>query len=66
MIAQEDRLTYKSSMGDFGGTKLFDYNYEEIAALRNALGKYEEIGLTPQEIIDLIRENAELKKTANP
>lgn len=55
MIKQEDRLTYKSYMGDYGGTKRFEDDYSEICALRNALGKYEDIGLTPEEIEELIQ-----------
>ncbi len=45
-----DRLTYKSCMGDFGSAKIFDSEFEEKCALRNALGKYEELGYTADEI----------------
>lgn len=45
-----ERLTYKSFVGDYGSEKVYDSEWEEIQALRNALGKYEDIGLTPDEI----------------
>lgn len=48
-----DRLTYKSSMGDYGSTKYYDSPMEEVYALRNALGKYEDLGMTPEEIKEL-------------
>lgn len=38
------RLTYKSSMGDYGAMREYESPQEEIQALRNALGKYEDIG----------------------
>lgn len=37
-----DRLTYKSSFGDYGGAKDFPETYLEICALRNKLGKFED------------------------
>lgn len=45
-----ERLTYKSLMGDYGSTKDYETHLHEIQALRNALGKYEDLGLTPEEI----------------
>ena len=45
-----DRLTYKSGMGDYGSAKTFDDEWSEKCALRNALGKYEDIGYTPDEL----------------
>lgn len=45
-----ERLTRKTSCGDYGANKSYDSDMEEIYALRNALGKYEDIGLTPEEI----------------
>lgn len=45
-----DRLTYKALSGGYGANKSYDSDMEEIYALRNALGKYEDIGLTPEEI----------------
>lgn len=45
-----ERLTYKSFMGDYGSEKVYDSEWEEIQALRNALGEYEDTGLTPDEI----------------
>ena len=45
-----ERLTYKSLSGGYGANKSYDSNMEEIYTLRNALGKYEDIGLTPEEI----------------
>lgn len=44
------RLTYKALSGGYGANKSYDSDMEEIYALRNALGKYEDIGLTPEEI----------------
>lgn len=45
-----ERLTYKSSMGDYGSAKHFDDEWEEKCALRNALGRYEDLGFTPEEL----------------
>lgn len=45
-----ERLTYKSAFGDYGTEKKFDDEWEELCAMRNALGKYEDLGLTPDEI----------------
>lgn len=49
-----DRLTYKSSLGDYGSTKEFDSDATEKCTLRNALGKYEDLGYTPKEIAEYI------------
>lgn len=55
-----DRLTYKSSMDDYGSAKDFKDKYAEICALRNALGKYEDLELSPDEIKAII-ENQKCK-----
>lgn len=44
------RLTYKSCMGDYGNDVIFENDWEEKIAYRNALGKYEDLGLTPNQI----------------
>lgn len=50
-----DRLTYKSSMGDYGSLKDFNDEFEEKCSLRNALGKYEDLGYTPDELKLILR-----------
>lgn len=45
-----ERLTYKSQYGDYGSEKEYSSTSEEICALRNSLGKYEDTGMTPEEI----------------
>ena len=45
-----ERLTYKALSGGYGANRSYDSDMEEIYTLRNALGKYEDIGLTPEEI----------------
>lgn len=52
-----DRLTYKSSMGDYGSEKVYEDIWQEVQMLRNALGKYEDLGLTPEQIKELININ---------
>lgn len=54
-----ERLTYKSSMGDYGSEKEFDDRWEEKCALRNALGKYEDLGYTPEELKEIIEKTKE-------
>ena len=49
-----ERLTYKSSMGDYGNDVEFNDDWDEKCAYRNALGKYEDLGLTPEEIQKII------------
>ena len=49
-----NRLTYKSSMGDYGSDKTFEDDFTEKCALRNALGKYEDLGYTPDELREII------------
>lgn len=49
-----DRLTYKSSMGDYGSAKTFDDEFAEKCAIRNALGKYEDLGYTPEELMAIL------------
>lgn len=48
------RLTYKSMMGDYGNDVIFEHDWEEQIAYRNALGKYEDLGLTADEIRKII------------
>lgn len=52
-----ERLTQKSCMGDYSSAKIFDNEFDEKCALRNALGKYEDLGLTPDEISEMITRN---------
>lgn len=49
-----DRLTRKTFMGDYGSAKEFEDEFAEKCALRNALGKYEDLGLTPEELATMI------------
>ena len=49
-----DRLTYKSCMGDYGSEKIYKDVWEEVQTLRNALGKYEDLDLTPDEIREIL------------
>ena len=46
----EDRLTYKSSMGDYGSAKDFDDWFVEKCALRNKLGRFEDLEVTPEQV----------------
>ena len=48
------RLTYKSNWGDYGSSVVFDSEWDEKCALRNALGKYEDLGYSPEELKDLL------------
>ena len=50
MIKPEDRLTYKSFCGDYGSQKEFADEWEEKCALRNRLGKYEDLGFDATEV----------------
>jgi hypothetical protein len=52
-----NRLTYKSLMGDYGSAKAFEDEYSEKCALRNALGKYEDLGYTPDELKNIIKQS---------
>ena len=45
-----ERLTYKSMFGDYGSERTYPDAWDEIEALRNALGKYEDLGYTPEEL----------------
>lgn len=47
------RLTYKSLCGDYGSVREYDSLFDEVCALRNALGKYEDLGKTPEELREL-------------
>lgn len=49
-----ERLTYKSLMGDYGSAMFFEDEYAEKCALRNALGKYEDLGYTPDELREIL------------
>ena len=51
-----DRLTRKTIFGDYGAEKEYESKGEEIQALRNALGKYEDLGLSPEEIEEVLNE----------
>lgn len=51
-----DRLTYKSSWGDYGSAKDFEDEFTEKCALRNKLGKYEDLGYSPEELREIINE----------
>ena len=51
-----DRLTYKSSLGDYGSAKDFEDEWLEKCVLRNALGKYEDLGYSPEELREIIKE----------
>lgn len=50
-----DRLTYKSFMGDYGSKKVYEDEFAERCALRNALGKYEELGYTPEQLKEILQ-----------
>ena len=45
-----ERITYRSSMGDYGLQKEFHSDLEEKYAVRNALGEYEDLGYTAEEL----------------
>lgn len=49
-----ERITYKTSMGDYGINVVFKTMRDEICALRDALGKYEDLGFTPRELKAII------------
>ena len=51
-----DRLTRKTVFGDYGAEKEYESRQEEIQTLRNALGKYEDLGLSPEEIEEVLNE----------
>lgn len=58
-----DRLTYKSSMGDYGSAKYFDDYLEERCILRNALGQYEDLGYSADELKEMLqREDNKCKR----
>ena len=44
-------------MGDYGLAKTFEDEYSEKCALRNALGKYEDLGYTPDELKNIIKQS---------
>lgn len=55
-MVKMERLTYKSCFGDYGSEKAFENEFAEKCALRNALGKYEDLGYTPDELRQIIKE----------
>ena len=50
------RLTYKSAMGDYGSVIEYPSKNDESQALRNRLGKYEDFGYEPEELLELRNE----------
>lgn len=56
------RLTYKSSWGDYGSAVEFDDSWDEMCALRNLLGKYEDLGYSPDELNKILSEYKLIKK----
>lgn len=44
-MTTENRLTYKSSWGDYGCNKTFENDWEEKNAFRNRLGVYEDVSI---------------------
>lgn len=50
-----DRLTYKSDMGDYGSAKTYDDEFSEKCALRNALGRYEDLGYSADELKEMLQ-----------
>lgn len=50
-----DRLTYKSFMGDYGSKKVYEDEFAERCALRDALGKYEDLGYTPEQLKEILQ-----------
>lgn len=58
-----ERLTYKSMLcGDYGSNVSYDSPYDEIDALRNALGPYEDLGMTADEITEKLGISARSKQ----
>lgn len=51
-----NRLTYKTMFGDYGGIEEYENSYTEICALRNTLGKYEDLGYSPEELGQILKE----------
>ena len=51
-----DRLTYKSGIGDYGSTKIYDNEFSEKCALRNALGRYEDLGYSVAELKKILQQ----------
>lgn len=48
------RITRVTIMGDYGCEEDYKDPYEEIQVLRNALGKYEDLGYTPEQLKKII------------
>ena len=42
-------------MGDYGSARDYESQEDEIQTLRNVLGKYEDLGLTPEEIKEKLK-----------
>ena len=55
-----ERLTYKSRLGDYGINRNFENITVEICELRNALGKYEDLGYSPEDLEMIIRERNQI------
>lgn len=51
-----ERLTYKSGWGDYGSAVVFDSEWDEKCAIRNKLGRYEDLGYSPEELREIIKE----------
>lgn len=61
-----ERLTYKSDWGDYGSRYEYNSYPEEIHALRDRLGRYEDLGYAPEQITELAEDQTSLcKKIAN-
>ena len=56
-----ERLTYKSRLGDYGINRNFENIAVELCELRNALGKYEDLGYAPEDLEKIIAERNQLK-----
>lgn len=50
------RLTYKSRFGGYGLNIKFKKTIDGLFALRDALGKYEDLGYTPEQLKKIIDE----------
>ena len=57
-----ERLTYKSAFGDYGSEKVYDDDFDEICALRDALGPYEDLNLTAEQIRQKLNELESIKR----
>ena len=48
------RITRETIMGDYGSNEVYADPYEEIQVLRNALGRYEDLGYTPNQLKEIL------------